>query len=100
MSTAKIAKTITFILSCEIHITGISYNHLTKVDSIKIVNHMLSYEDNPLSIILKECNNTIIKILKRTVLDDKYIVFIKNDPNTPIIAYYYSIFTPFKMKLY
>lgn len=82
-----------------------SYNHLTKVDSIltkflqdkknssiidstKIVSHMLNLEDNHISVRIKECNDTIINIFKNNILDDKCIVFIKDDPSVvPIIAH-------------
>ena len=79
-----------------------SYNHLTKVDSIltqflqdkknssiidsiKIVGHMLNFEDNHIYVSLKECSDTIINAFKNTILNDKFIVFIKEDPNAPII---------------
>lgn len=58
------------------------------IDSIKIVNHMLNYKDNHISVRLKECNDTIINTFKSTILDDKCIVFIKDDPNDPIIIAY------------
>lgn len=95
---AKILNSADFsIKSC-----NFSYNHLTKVDSIltkflqdkknstiidsiKIVSHMLNLKDNHISVSLKECNDTIIKAFKNTILEDKCIVFIKEDPNAPII---------------
>lgn len=82
-----------------------SYNHLTKVDSIltkylqdqknnsiidsiKIVSHMLNYEDNHISVRLKECNDTIINIFKNNILDDKCIVFIEDSSDVvPVIIY-------------
>lgn len=96
---AKILNSTGFsIKSC-----NFSYNHLTKVDSIltkflqdkknssmidsiKIVSHMLNFKDNHISVRLKECNDTIINIFKNNILDDKCIVFIKDDPSAPIIA--------------
>ena len=96
---AKILNSTDFsIKSC-----NFSYNHLTKVDSIltqflqdkknstiidslKIVSHMLNFKDNHISVRLKECNDTIINAFKNTILDDKCIVFIKENPKAPIIA--------------
>lgn len=98
---AKILNSTDFLIkSC-----NFSQNHLTKVDSIltkflqdkknssiidsvKIVSHMLNLEDNHISVSLQECNDTIIKAFKKNILDDKCIVFIKDDPNDPIIIAY------------
>ena len=75
---AKILNSTDFLIkSC-----NFSQNHLTKVDSIltkflqdkknssiidsvKIVSHMLNFEDNHISVSLQECNDTIIKALKK-----------------------------------
>lgn len=96
---AKILNSTNFLIKqC-----NFSYNHLTKVDSIltnffqdkknssiidsmKIVSHQLNYKDNHISVRLKEYNETIINTFKNTILDDKCIVFTKDDTNVPIIV--------------